>query len=210
MEWKSLLLTLPSLAASKHPLSLTGGLRGSAQHCPGVIYLQGKLEELNLVLAPQACFSGGGFLIWRVIIFKVPQVSDGCHPSFHRSLCDSCITWIFQFILQLWQGGTDRIRDNSNNRMCVNMGSIQHNTALGILINKTRVVILFLALQHVGHRKYRGSDALRIFTIWFTCKFYLCTGSLFFRKPYKIILNFNPLPKYCTILGHKYLRKVSN
>lgn len=58
--------------------------RGSAQHCPGVIYLQGKLERLNLVLPPQACFSGGGFLISGMIISKVPQVSDGCCQSFHR------------------------------------------------------------------------------------------------------------------------------
>lgn len=49
--------------------------------------------------------------------------------------------------------------------MCATMGSIQHYTALGILINKMRVVIYFFALQHVGHRQYRGSDALKIFTI---------------------------------------------
>lgn len=82
-----------------------------------------------------------------------------------RVFTDLCITWIFQFILQLRQGGKEIIRDNSNNIMCANIGSVQHNTALGILINKRRVVILFLAMQHVGHRQYRGSDALRILTI---------------------------------------------
>lgn len=168
LEWKSLLLTLALLVVSKHPLSLAGGQAVPTQGLSSALP-RGYLCTWKTLGAGAGPSPSSLFFRWRIFHLKDDNFLSTTSEWWLLPEFSQIPLWFVHHmdisVYSTTLTGKARIRENSNNVMCATMGSIQHNTALGILIHKMREVIFFLALEHVEQRQYRGSDALKIFTV---------------------------------------------